>query len=271
MLSPETLIDEGAAERLSEELAKVIASGALDKLPDSGGFAELSWSRLGGLANPALAKVTLEKLKTLGLARDSEDGFSVPLHGTVRSLVLVLLAQILKERGPDIGLDLCPATDVPDVHSALCELMGAVAPAGPADVVEVDLQFVAPDLSAMPIDELLDFRKRHAAQYRAYARDLRRVVRDLRGAEPRERDAILADRREALVSAAEDLKRGPLRDVATSGVMAVGLLAGVAGVLEGSEISGALGALAAVGAVAAAPRKPPETFSYLFAMRREMT
>ena len=63
----------------------------------------------------------------------------------------------------------------------------------------------------------------------------------MRGAEPGERKSILADRRAALDAAAHDLKRGPLRDLATGGVMALGLLGGIAGVLEGSEICGALG------------------------------
>lgn len=208
-----------------------------------------------------------EELQDLVLARASEDGFSIPLHPMIRSLILVLLAQILKEAGPRIGLDLCPATDTPQIQRALGELISSVAPAGPADVIEVDLAFVAPDLSAVPIDELLDFRSRHAADYQAYARSMREMVRELRNTEAAERASILADRRSALDEAGNALKRGPLRDLATGGVMAVGLMAGVAGVLEGSEMSGALGALTALGAGAAATRQPRDAFSYLFAVR----
>ena len=272
ILSPEKLIDKAATEQLAEDLTNVIASGALDKLPESVRFAEISWSRLGGMGDPGLANMIFEELRERGLARESEDGVSVPMHPVARSLVLVLLAQILKEGGPKVGLDLCPATDVPRVHQALGELIGSVAPAGPADVVEVDLEFVAPDLSAVPMDELLDFRRRHANEYRAYARGLRSVVRELRGAEPGERESILRDRREAFTETAERLKRGPLRDIATGAVMAVGILGGTAGILEGSEISGGLGVLTALGggAAAAASRQPPEAFSYLFAMRKAM-
>ncbi|MEJ7784633.1 MAG: hypothetical protein WKF96_07505 [Solirubrobacteraceae bacterium] len=268
ILSPETLIDKEATERLSTEMTRIIVAGALDNLPSYGQFAELSWSRLGGVGDPGLAQMIFEELQERGLAHESQDGFSIPLHPMVRSLILVLLAQIVKEAGPRVGLELCPATDAPQIQRALGELISSVAPAGPADVVEVDLEFVAPDLSAVPMDELLDFRKRHAADYQAYARSLRQVVRELRGTEPAERAAILTDRRRALDEAARALKRGPLRDLATGGVMAVGLLAGVAGVLEGSEISGALGALAALGAGATATsRSPPDAFSYLFAAR----
>ena len=271
ILSPETLVDKAATERLATELGHVIASGALDNHPSSGPFAEISWSRLGGIGDPALAEMIYEELRDRGLARESEDGVSIPLHPLVRSLVLVLLAQILKEAGPRVGLDLCPATDVPEVQQALGELIGAVAPAGPADVIEVDLEFIAPDLSAVPMDEVLDFRRRYATQYQAYARSLRAVVRDLQGANAKERESILADRREALRAAAEDLRRGPLKAIGPIGVMALGILAGVAGVLEGSEVSGAIGVVAAIGGGAtAAHRTAPEAFSYLFAARRAL-
>lgn len=267
ILSPEELIDKAATERLSEEMTSLIVAGALDNLPPYGEFAELSWSRLGGVGDPGLAQMIFEELQDRGLALPSQDGYSVPLHPMVRSLVLVLLAQIVKQAGPRVGLDLCPATDAPQIQRALSELVSSVAPAGPADVVEVDLEFVAPDLSAVPIDELLDIRRRHAGAYQAYARNLRGVVRELRSTEPAERASILADRRAALDEAANALQRGPLRDLATGAVMAIGLTAGVAGILEGSEISGALTVLATLGAGVAAGRQQPGAFSYLFAVR----
>jgi hypothetical protein len=38
ILSPEALVDDKAAEQLASTLADVIASGALDELPDTGPF-----------------------------------------------------------------------------------------------------------------------------------------------------------------------------------------------------------------------------------------
>jgi hypothetical protein len=271
ILSPERLVDKAATERLAAELADVIASGVLDDLPAGGAFAELSMSRLGYAGDHDLAHMIFEELQRRGLARRSEDGVSIPLHPMVRSLVLVMLAQILKAGGPAAGLDLNPATDKPEVLRALSELIGATAPAGPGAVVQVDLEFVAPDLSSVPVDELLDFRARHGAEYKAYARGLRSIVRDLDGADPDQRAGILADRREALDATADVLRRGPLKDIVTTGAMALGVVAGIAGIAEGSTVSGAAGAAAALwGAAASAPRSSPEHFSYLFALRREM-
>lgn len=270
ILSPEALIDQAATERLAGSLVDIITSGALDDLPPTSDFAELSWSRLGGVGDLGLAQMIFEELRKRGLARDTKDGVSIPMHPMVRRLVLVLLAQILKEAGPRVGLDLFPATDRPQIQSALGDLIGTVSPAGPADVIAVDLEFVAPDLGAVPMDELLDFRKRHASEYRAYARDLRTVVRDLRSADPGERESILGDRREALKDAAEDLKRGPLKEVAVKGALALGVLAGIAGIVEGSEVSGALSIAATAGGGFASRRRPPEMYSYLFAARKQL-
>jgi hypothetical protein len=93
VFEPETFVDKEASEKLADAMSEVIASGALDDLADSGtAFAELSYSRLGGYGDPGLAKMIHEELKARGLARDTEDGVSIPLHPAVRSLVLVLLA-----------------------------------------------------------------------------------------------------------------------------------------------------------------------------------
>ena len=45
------------------------------------------------------------------------------VHKTVRSLILILLAHILRPQGQKQGLDLSPATDRPKLAEALGELM----------------------------------------------------------------------------------------------------------------------------------------------------
>ena len=74
-------------------------------------------------------------------------------------------------------------------------------------VVAADLEQVTLDLSTVPLDEVLDFRRQHGKQHRAYARDLRHLVRDLTLLDQTQRDEALLDRREALADAADDLRR----------------------------------------------------------------
>jgi hypothetical protein len=120
ILEPETLIDKPAIEQLASTMTEIITSGMLDGFAEEGtAFHELSYSRLGSYGDQGLAQMILEELKARGLARDSEDGVSIPMHPAVRALVLVLLSQILRPKGPDLGLDLSPATDRPELVRAL--------------------------------------------------------------------------------------------------------------------------------------------------------
>src|SRR5262245_37600203 len=123
ILEPEILIDKPTAEQLATAMTNIITSGVLDHLTkESIAFHELSYSRLGSFGDAGLAKMILDELKARGLARDTGDGVSIPMHPAVRCLVLVLLSQILRPKGPSLGLDLSPATDRPLLIQALTDL-----------------------------------------------------------------------------------------------------------------------------------------------------
>jgi len=119
ILEPEQIVDKAATEKLSAAMTEVINSGVLDKLDKNGEFHEISYSRMGGYGEEQLAKQLLETLKAKGLARDSEDGKSIPMQPMVRSLILVLLSQILRPHGEKLGAELSPATDRPQLVQAL--------------------------------------------------------------------------------------------------------------------------------------------------------
>jgi hypothetical protein len=107
ILSPESLVDDEAAERLASTLGDIIASGALDELPHAGPFQELSWSRMGGLGDPELAQMIFEELHQRGLARQSEDGASIPLHPLVRISSSCCSPRSCARVGPALDLS-CP-------------------------------------------------------------------------------------------------------------------------------------------------------------------
>jgi hypothetical protein len=67
-----------------------------------------------------------EELKKRGLAKDSKDQVSIPMHPKVRSLVLVLLSQILRPYGKAINATLSPGTDMTNIVRALSELMAGM-------------------------------------------------------------------------------------------------------------------------------------------------
>jgi len=62
-------------------------------------------------------------------------------------------------------------------------------------------------LQAVALDEVLDFRRQHGAEYRAYSRDVRRFVLELSLLSEVGKASALADRRAELDDRAEELRR----------------------------------------------------------------
>jgi hypothetical protein len=208
VLEPETLVDKAASGRLAEAMAELIASDALEPLTkDRTKFAELSKSRLGYTADPGLGGMIVEELKMRRLARDTEDGVSIPLHPRVRSLVLVLLAQILRPYGRKMKLELSPVTDRSNLVKALTELLSLPNLPSTGSVVSFDMATVGVDLAPVPIDEVLDFRQQHLEEHRVYARKVRQFVRELGPLPEEQRRQAFEDRQQELDDLAHDLKR----------------------------------------------------------------
>lgn len=208
ILEPETFVDADAARRLHEGIVGILDSGKLEAVLQSkdSAFHEISYSRMGGFGDPELAGDLLRRLTELGLARRSQDGVSIPMHGFVRQLFLALLSQILRPQGRVRGLELHPATDRSVLVDALSELIGQVAPAATA-VVASDLETVGADLSKVPLDELLSYRTEHQVEYKRYTRSVRSFVRDLSVLSADERAVVEEDRRSEIQDIAADLKR----------------------------------------------------------------
>jgi hypothetical protein len=143
-------------------------------------------SRLGYYGNEGLFRMILEELKARGLAKDTEDEVSIPLHPKVRSLVLVLLAQILRPYGTAINANLSPATDMGALVKALSELLGAKTNPAEGSVIEFDLNTVTVDLGSVPFDEVLDFRQQNLKAHMAYMLSIRKFAFELSRMSPAE-------------------------------------------------------------------------------------
>ena len=270
ILHPEKHVDEKATEELATILVDLIASGALDGLATdkTTQFHELSRSRLGYFGDASLAEMLFEELKQRGLARDTEDGVSIPMHPFVRGLVLVLLAQILRPRGDSIGLNLLPVTDRADLVDSLVELLDLPGMASAGRVVTTDLQTVGVDLATVPLDEVLSFRSQYASAYRAYARDVRSFVRDLSLLTPEQAREALADRQEKLSDLANDLRKLSRANWKKPASWGIGAAGSVWAVATGDLVGLALSGVGVAAALARRPRIEVEAFSYLFSMPR---
>lgn len=207
ILEAEMVVDKVATTKLAEVMTDVLTSGALDSLAkEDTTFHELSFSRLGWFGDRELAAMILDELKVRGLARASEDGFSIPMHPMVRALVLVLLAQILRPYGNNLNLELSPVTDRPKLIDALREILSLSSTPSVGKVVAFDLETVGVDLSRVPMDEVLSFREEHLEEFQAYAKNVRRFVNELSLMPDEEREAAFDERQAEIEVYARQLK-----------------------------------------------------------------
>ena len=207
ILEPETVVDAKATETLASALTDIIASGALDALTTDTAFHELSMSRLGYSGDEGLATLIFDELKRRGLAKETEDGKSIPMHPLVRSLVLVLLSQILRSHGPRLGVELSPITDRPQVIEALSELLAKQILPSTGSVVAFDLATVGVDVSSVPIDEILDFRQQNLREHRRYCISVRKFSQELSRMPEQERSTAFEFRQSELDDLSNDLKK----------------------------------------------------------------
>ena len=269
-LVADQVVDKEATEHLASALTNFITSGAFDTLARDGtAFHEISMSRMGFYGDRGLAQMLFEELKARGLARQSKDGVSIPLHPAIRYLILVLLAQLLRPRGLSLGLELSPATDQPRIVRALTEFLDLPETASAGHVVAFDLQTVSVDLSAVPLDEVLGFRADHRHAHRTYVRSVRGFARELSSMPEPDRTAALKDRQSALDDLANDLKRAARSAWKRPASFAIGLAGAAWTCKTGDPIGALLAASALVLSGAGSNPKEAGAFSYLFAAQRQ--
>lgn len=205
-LEPETIVDADVTQKLSDAMMEVIKSGALDKLDKKAEFHAISASRMGWYGNEEVAQNLLLELKARGLARNSEDTKSIPMHYMVRGLILVMLSQILRPHGATLGADLSPATDRQEFVTALHSLLSIPNSPSAAHVVSKDLEIVAVDLRLVPMDEVLSFRMENLKEHRAYINGVHRFTRELSILSERERSEEMTVRTEELKDLASKIR-----------------------------------------------------------------
>ena len=277
IVRPEEAVGAEETEQLATALGNIIATGGLDDLirVTPGGDAEssfgsLSMSRMGYAGNRELAESILKQLKERGLARDSEDGVSIPMHATVRTLILVLLAQILRGRGPGMGMILSPVTDSWNLVYALKDIISPPSsPPSIGDVVSFDLSVVGVDLGSVPMDEILDFRKQNYESHREYRLSIVKFAGELSRLEPRDRDASFEKRQEELDAMAQGLRRANWRAWKRPATFALSAANAYVAVESGSTIAGVIAALLAVVGLIPDGSKESNVYSYLMSARQK--
>jgi hypothetical protein len=283
VLEPEWFVDEDATKLLVEMVQWLIEQKAFDDLPPlppaqlSGsrfgygsarppGFVELSKSRMGNALLHEATNRVFKALASRGLAVESEDGVSIPMHPFVRATYLVLLAQLARTTGARHGLELLPTTNGRGVVDTFKRYLELPPMPSKGNVITFDLEAVSIDLSNVPLDEVLEFRTENLDAHRRYMQNLRAFSAQISGLDEAERARAFAERKDELASEANDLMtrarkawKSP-KDVAT---FALGLT-GAAWTLAAHNLLPGLLTVAGA-ALSMVPGKDQGTaFSYLF-------
>ena len=272
ILEPETFIDHAAARELGSRFKAILASGKLDSLgKEERRFDELSYSRLGGMVERELADELFEALKSRGLAKETEDGLSIPMHPQVRQVILALWAQILRPLGKKQGMDLQPATDSPGMIRSLQRLLDLPIEHHRSDVYSADLATVGVDLADAPLKKVLRFREAHGEAFQAYARDLRQFAWDL-SLHPSDVGAeMLRDRSVAIRQEGVTLTKLARQAWAGRAAFAFGIVGAAWSVVGGNPVAAFLSGGAATYGALASGTPAATAHSYLFGARNALS
>ena len=278
IVRPETAVGKNETEALSGALTDIISSGGLDHLVqvttskdrEELRFGSLSMSRLGYSGSEELATVIFKQLKQRGLARDSEDGVSVPMHRTVRTLILVLLSQILRGKGEEMGVTLSPVTDRRNLIFALKDVISApTEPPGIGDIVSFDLGVVGVDLSSVPIDEILDFRQQYCSAHRDYRLSILKFGHELSNLEMEDREAAFERRQEELDAKAQALCKTNWKAWKKPATFTLSAATAVLAAESGNPTSAAIASLLAMVGVIPEGSKEGSVYSYLMSAQKK--
>lgn len=265
VIEPEVAVNKEATQRLAAALTDIIASGALDNLAqESTAFHELSISRLGYMGDYELAQMVFEELKKRRLARESEDKVSIPMHPKVRSLVLVLLAQILRPYGRELNAELSPATDRPQLVSALSELFTATTAPSMGEIVAFDLDTVGVDLGPVPMDEVLSFRAENFEAHRNYCLSARKFSQELSRMPEHERAAAFEIRQRKLNELAGDLRKRARKAWKKPASFALSLTGAAISFAAGHPLAAIISASSALLGYQSPQKTDTGVYSYLF-------
>ena len=272
VLEPASFVDAEMAAQLADVMLALLAEGAFDDLDDAGRRAELSMSRMGHSVSHEIFEEMLQAFEARGLATRTQDGVSIPLHHLVRGAYLVVLAQLARETGARRELDLHPVTNGRGATEAFRALMELGPMPSRGHVVAFDLEVVGVDLTTVPLDEVLEFRRENQGAHRRYMQHLRQFALELSLLEDADRARALADRRSDLRDEARDLReraRASWRDTKDVAGFGLGIAGAAWSLATMNPVPAVLGALGA-GLNMLPSKASGSAYSYLFEARRAL-
>jgi len=249
---PSGIEHEQDAQDLPDELACISEAGLpqLDML-------------LAGQDEAELARLTAEffRFGSVIQARQSEAGS--PAY--MRALAVGATSRLLMQNITDVAIQ--PVIQDQDAALFVASVIGEAAEERKPRIITADVAQVGVDLNSVPLDEVLDFRRQHASEYTAYARDVRQFVLSMSLLSDDDQLASLADRKADLEEPADNLRRIGRRAFNRSSLgLGFGLVGAAWTVAHGDPSGGAFAAGAAAAGFAQ-PGLPSIGAAYTYILR----
>jgi hypothetical protein len=221
---------------------------------------DLTSSHLGAFANPAGVQRVLNELRNRGLAGSLDPEGLFKIDPNMRSGILQACAQVISMKCRKSGTDLALFSSPRDPH-------GHLTYHDPVEswssIIVQDVAAVGADLTAVPLDDILDFRAEHGAEYRAYLRKLRALAREIEVLGDNA-DDILRARAQEFDDLAADLRRRTKSAFRRRAMSVVVTMAATSWTVHtGDPMGAALAAAAGLMGLTPSPDVPP-AYSYLF-------
>ena len=224
---------------------------------------------------------------------DDDDLRLVYLDPRVRLLVLTMFAQVFRSKLLDCGIIIHPITDSSRLAGELNFVLKHMGPnqaphkghhqqvndiliysmsldkVGYSARLSTDLLDVGADLSAVPLDEVLDFRRENMAHYVAYAAGLREFLITQASLHPTEQNKAQHERSQQIQEQAAELRK-----IARSafGIRSAALLFALVGAAwtakQGDVFGSILAGLAASSQAVPAPESTVTSYSYILKSSR---
>ncbi|MEV2254502.1 hypothetical protein AB0I94_28665 [Streptomyces sp. NPDC050147] len=139
---------------------------------------------------------------------------------------------------------------------------------GSVRIVESDIRQVGVDLTHVPLDEILDFRRQHRDSLRSYVRGLRGLLLAAEHFNNEQFEAELRERANQIDQEARELRRATRRAFGATLAGSALSIAGAAWTATQGDLVGALLATAAAGVTFTPPSQPATAYSYFFQIDR---
>lgn len=188
----------------------------------------------------------------------------------VRPFVVGVTSKLLSQNIKDVAVQ--PIIDDWNAAWFVASVIGSPVGESHPDVIVGDIARVGIDLTAVPLDEVVDFRRTHGSEYRAYSKEVRDFVLSLSLMAENDRIAAITERRADLIDRAEQLREIGRRSFKRQSI-SVGIgFAGAAWTLAHADPWGAAFAAAATAAGISRPSLGSigAAYTYVFQAAKEL-